>query len=315
MRGPGPKWREKHGIAASPSALAATPLRRSALARFASCKGEFGSPTADLAVLFQGGNQEPRRVASPWWSRGLATESRGRAYRRASRGTDIALHPRSTRPIEPLPLLPRVQEISRRSSPPVSHPASHGAREASAREARRLGDRCRNCRRIQRDQLVHHGVPKRNRTYADRLSAERHVKAATFDKGSIARNHGDDDRRIRLCVAQIERGFNATNSYDGGDNLPFRLRQQLRAGQPHARPRCDIPAWHDEFQWAIRTRRHPAGRDGAQHRRSEPARRRHVVCRHCDVEHRNVGCGHRDIGWGHRDVSYGQRDCGIELHL
>jgi hypothetical protein len=56
MRGPGPKWREKHGIAASPSAFAATPLRRSALARFS-------SPTADLAVLFHGGNQEPRRLA------------------------------------------------------------------------------------------------------------------------------------------------------------------------------------------------------------------------------------------------------------
>jgi hypothetical protein len=63
MRGPGPKWREKHGIAASPSALAATSLRRPALARFAPHEGEFSSPTADLAVLFRGGNQEPRRLA------------------------------------------------------------------------------------------------------------------------------------------------------------------------------------------------------------------------------------------------------------
>ena len=63
MRGPGPKWREKHGIAASPSALAATPLRRSALARFAPHQGAFSSPTADLAVLFHGRNQEPRRLA------------------------------------------------------------------------------------------------------------------------------------------------------------------------------------------------------------------------------------------------------------
>jgi hypothetical protein len=56
MRGPGPKWREKHGIAASPSAHAATPLRRAALARFS-------SPIADLAVLLHGGNQEPRKLA------------------------------------------------------------------------------------------------------------------------------------------------------------------------------------------------------------------------------------------------------------
>ena len=63
MRGPGPKWREKHGIAASPSALAPTPLRRPALARFAPHQGAFSSPAADLAVMFHGGNQEPRRLA------------------------------------------------------------------------------------------------------------------------------------------------------------------------------------------------------------------------------------------------------------
>jgi hypothetical protein len=58
MRGPGPKWREKHCVAAR--RLGAP--RPAPLARFAPHEGEFNSSTTELGLLFHSGTQERRKL-------------------------------------------------------------------------------------------------------------------------------------------------------------------------------------------------------------------------------------------------------------
>jgi hypothetical protein len=50
MRGPGPKWREKHAIDASRSGFSAARRQRSILERFVPHGRGFGLPEANLAV-------------------------------------------------------------------------------------------------------------------------------------------------------------------------------------------------------------------------------------------------------------------------
>jgi hypothetical protein len=53
MRGPGPKWREKHEIAAARAGLAVTPLRRTTFERATTNDREFSFLNANLVARFR----------------------------------------------------------------------------------------------------------------------------------------------------------------------------------------------------------------------------------------------------------------------
>lgn len=158
-------------------------------------------------------------------------------YRGAPRRANSARHPRPTRPLKSVPLLPSIQAIARHTAASISLLPSRRARQGIAGEARGLSDRCRNRDRVHRDKLFHRGVSKGDRAYSNWLSAERNVNSANLDQW-IDYRAPEMMTQADPALCRVNRRRLRCNEF-----LPWQRSPSLSAAAPASHKSAPCPAW------------------------------------------------------------------------
>src|SRR5260370_20118938 len=105
-----------------------------------------------------GTNGIRRGEAGSWRPARMATETRGRIHRGASRGGNFADGSRRTRRSEPLPFCARLYAILRRTSASLPYGPPDGSRQEPVAEAGTLSDADRHPDWLSRNEVIYEDI-------------------------------------------------------------------------------------------------------------------------------------------------------------